>query len=93
MTQTVEPQDHMPTLPPAPQGFCYSCYVKNTKVHRSSRGLLLTYCEHAGRGALLQLRQLDAGWRVYPEISAEDFWRIAGESALLAEPPANSQST
>lgn len=82
-------------FPPPPAEICDACYadLNRTRVHRQSKGgLLVAYCQHSQRGALLQLRLADAGWRVYPAMPEDRWVAMLNDSALAVSPSANSQA-
>ena len=81
-------------FPPPPAEICDDCYadLNRTRPHRQSNGgVLFAYCQHSQRGALLQLRLADAGWRVYPAMPEDRWVAMVNDSALAVSPPANSQ--
>ncbi len=82
-------------FPPPPAEICDDCYAdqSRTRGHRQSDGgVLFAYCQHSQRGALLQLRLANAGWRVYPAMPEDRWAALCNDSALAVSPPANSQS-
>ena len=82
-------------FPPPPAEICDTCYADLNRTRpytQNNSAVLFAYCQHSQRGALLQLRLANAGWRVYPALPEDRWVALCNDSALAVSPPANSQS-
>jgi hypothetical protein len=69
-------------LPPAP--ICRACFSANLHEVNGTK-TLVTYCDHAGRGASLPL-VFGMTWRIHPSITREEFFRQASSVGSALTP-------